>query len=357
MPRKSALGVCIFFIVAVLYLSTSIRQQQRLRNELATESLLNWREGQSAPNTNLTVNIVIASLRADDISWTQKLQIPNLNIIRYVSDSTSAKYRPPVPRKGREALIYHTYFHDFYDDLPDLSIMIHAHEDPWHMDGVLQQSMLFALSRLDLERTHERGYVNLRASWEGGCPDRIDTSKTSDESTIQEESYMREAFAANFGSVRVPRFFAGPCCSQFVVTRDTVHRHARSQYKRSMDWLVETNWSDYITGRTWEHMFPWLFRGEAIDCPVESNVYCGMYGICFEHPDDSTRYNKLWQERRDLMEATEFLREILNPQEGVKARARMKEIAAIAKAEILVALERGRVERRRSEAFNSLFKA
>lgn len=357
MPRKGAFGVCIIFIVALLYLSTGIRQQQRLRNEHATESLPSWRGGLGPPNTNLTVNLVIASLRSDDISWTQKLQIPNLNIIRYVSDSTSAVYRPPVPRKGREALIYHTYFHDFYDDLPDLSIMIHAHEDPWHMDGVLQQSMLFALSQLDLERTHERGYVNLRANWVDACPERIDTSKTSDESTIQEESYMSEAFAANFGSVKLPRFFAGPCCSQFAVAREAVQRHAKSQYKRSMDWLVETNWSDYIAGRTWEHMFPWLFRGEAIDCPVEWKVYCGMYGICFEHPHDSTRYNKLWQERRDLMEATEFLREILNPQEGVKARARMKEIDAIAKAEILVALERGKVERRRSAAYESLYRA
>ena len=191
--------------------------------------------------------------------------------------------------------------------------------------------------------------------WENACPDRIDTSRTSDESTIKEETYMREAFSANFGSAKMPRFFAGPCCSQFAVTREAVQRHARSQYKRSMDWLVETEWSDYITGRTWEHMFPWLFRGEAVDCPVEWKVYCRMYGICFERPDDSIRYNKLWQERHNLMEATEFLREILNPQAGIKARERMKEIDTILNAEILVALERGKAEDRRSAAYESLF--
>ncbi|KAJ2977707.1 hypothetical protein NQ176_g4222 [Zarea fungicola] len=80
-----------------------------------------------------------------------------------------------------------------------------------------------------------------------------------------------------------------------------------------------------------------------------------MYGICFEDPDGPSRYNKLWQEKRDLMEATEILREILDPQEGVKARQRIREIDDILRAEILVALERGKDERLRSRAFTNIF--
>lgn len=329
--------------------------QQQWR-PIRAEELLNLREGLNDLSTsNLSVNLVIASMRADDISWTSKLQIPNLKVIRYVSDAEDAQYHPPVPRKGREALIYHTYFHDFYDDLPDLSIMIHALEDPWHIEGVLQQSMLFTLSRLDLERARQRSYVNLRADWENSCPERIDTTKSKDESEIREETYMHRAFTDNFGPAEVPRFFAGPCCSQFAVTKEAIQRHPRSQYKRNVDWLVNTEWSDYIAGRVWEHLFPWLFRGEAIDCPVEWKTYCSMYGICFQNSDASTQYNKLWKEKNALMESTEILREILDPQEGVRARRRIKEIDTMLRAEVLIAMDRGKDESLRSMAYDSIF--
>ncbi len=75
-------------------------------------------------------------------------------------------------------------------------------------------------------------------------------------------------------------------------------RNPRSQYKRNMDWLINTGWTDYIAGRTWEHMFPWLFAGRPTDCPVEWKTYCRMYHVCFERPEESTRYNALWQEKR-----------------------------------------------------------
>lgn len=355
MARRSSLLFFALFTATFLYFAALVQWRA-----VPAQELPSWRPHGLASGglaSNLSVNLVLATLKADDISWTAKLDIPNLKIIRYVSDDMTAPYHPPVPRKGREALIYHTYFYDFYDDLPDLSIMVHAEENPWHIEGVLQQSMLFALSRLDLDRARQRGYANLRVNWENACPGWLDTTKTADESDKQEEPYMREAMEANFGPLEVPRILGGPCCSQFAVTREAVRRHPRGQYERSRDWLVETGLSDYISGRTWEHMFPWLFRGEATDCPREAEAYCGMYGICFERDEAPARYNRLWQEKRDLMEATELLREILNPQAGVRARARMAEIDAILREGIVDALKRGQDEARRSAAFASLFKS
>ncbi|TQV93821.1 hypothetical protein IF1G_07553 [Cordyceps javanica] len=359
--RPSPIFVALLIAACFLYFAVHTGWRHIPVRDLLGSSVLasTSTDGRAAStSSNLTVNLVLATLKSDDISWTSRLAIPNLRVIRYVSDDPTARYHPPVPRKGREALIYHTYFHDFYDDLPDLSIMIHAEERPWHMEGALQQSMLFALSRLDLGRARARGYANLRVSWENACPAWLDTTKTPDESEKQEEPYMRGAFEANFGlaPLEVPRILAGPCCSQFVVARDAVRRHPRAQYRRTRDWLVETELSDYIAGRTWEHMFPWLFRGAATDCPGEAQAYCAMYGVCFERPDDPARYNSLWQERRDLMEATEVLRELVNPQEGVKARQRMAEIDVILRENITIALRRGQDESRRSEAFANLFK-
>ncbi|KAM3551674.1 hypothetical protein ARSEF4850_007757 [Beauveria asiatica] len=363
MSRRASLLFSALFAATLLYFAAHAPVRWR---PLSAQQLPIWRSAHLASDwagtgttttSNISVHLVLATLKADDISWTSRLAIPNLRVIRYVSDDPLAPHRPPVPRKGREALIYHTYFHDYYDHLPDLSIMIHAEENPWHIEGVLQQSMPFALHRLDLDRARARGYASLRVSWENACPAWIDTTKTPETAGKQEEPYMREAFRANFGpDVQVPRILAGPCCSQFAVSREAVRRNPRSQYARSRDWLVDTELSDYIAGRTWEHMFPWLFRGAATDCPGETETYCAMYGICFDESDGGpARYNRLWQERRDLMEATEVLREILDPQEGVKARERMAEIDALLREEIIVALERGQDARQRSLAYDNLF--
>ena len=307
--------------------------------------------GGLSPTSNKSVNLVIASLEADDIAWTSKLDIPNLNIVRYISDAAKGQYYPPVPRKGREALIFLTYFYKFYDKLPDISIMIHPHEDPWHIEGVLQQSMLFSLSHLDLDVVGRRQYANLRVDWTQACPAWIDTTKTPETAVKQEEPLMHAALVENFGmsDAEVPKIMAGPCCSQFAVTKEAVLRNPRSQYKRSMDWLVATSLSDYLSGRTWEHMWPVLFKEDAIDCPPEWEVYCVMYHVCFEKRDGPSEYNALWREKEALKEDTEFWREIINPQAGVRARKRILEIELLLQAEIAVALERGRDEGIRAE--------
>lgn len=296
-----------------------------------------------AYQSNKTVNLVIASLETDDISWTAKLHLPNLKIVRYVIDAPGAEYHPPVLGKGREALVYHTYFYDFYDKLPDISIMIHPHEDPWHIEGVLQQSMAFTLSHLDLEVVRTRQYANLRVSWTQACPAWIDTTKSPEQALKQEEPYMHSAFVDNFGmsDTEVPGILAGPCCSQFAVTREAVLRNPRHQYKRSMDWLVGTSLSDYISGRIWEHMWPYLFMREAIDCPLEWKVYCAMYHVCFEDRDGPSEYNRLWKEKDALKEDIEFWREILDPQAGVRARKRIQEIEQLLEAKLKAALQRG----------------
>lgn len=327
-----------------------------------SQSSIDYQPFKITESSNITVNLVIASLKADDISWTSKLDIPNLQVIRYISDydeydEGSAKYHPPVPKKGREATIYHTYFHDFYDKLPDISIMTHAEENPWHIDGVLQQSMLFTLSHLDLQEVMKRKYANLRVMWEHACPDWINTTKTPEESFKQEEPFMREAWTSNFGGTvkDVPEILAGPCCSQFAVTRDAVRRHGREQYRRNRDWMLATEWSDYIAGRTWEHMFPFLLSGQPTDCPAEWNAYCAMYHVCFDRRSTAQKYNRLWKERKDLREQTEFLNGLIHPQAALAARQRIGEIDQILKADIEVALERGKDDDVRRKAAKGMF--
>ncbi|CAJ2502443.1 Uu.00g098370.m01.CDS01 [Anthostomella pinea] len=351
---RKTLSFVLVLIPASLYLyDTYHTARQRDAVKASSHQKINF--NQSTVDDYPTVNLVVASLLKDDISWTQNVPIPNLNIIRYVSDYLDAEFHPPVAKKGREALIYHTYMHDFYDDLPDISIMIHADETSWHVEDVLNASMTFALSHLDLDQVLERQYFNLRVSWEGACPDWINTTFLDEQDDVHklEEPYMHEAFSENFATNKVPEILGGPCCSQFAVTKDAVKRHPQSQYRQNMDWLVQTDWNDYIAGRVWEHMWPFLFRGEAVDCAIEWKAYCRMYHICF-NVRSRELVDSMAKEKKELEAKIHILKEVLDPQGGLAARKRMEEIAVTLQIELERALERGRNQTLRMEILSDL---
>jgi hypothetical protein len=86
-----------------------------------------------------------------------------------------------------------------------------------------------------------------------------------------------QAFRANFNVYEVPEILATPCCSQIAVTRERIRGVPREQYKHHINWLLNTNLPDNISGRTWEHMWQHLFLQKAIDCPIEHKAYCRLY--------------------------------------------------------------------------------
>lgn len=304
--------------------------------------------------SNLSVNLVVATIRKEDISWTQHLQIPNLNIIRYISDDPKASYHPPVA-KGREALMYLTYLHDFYGELPDVTIFVHAQERTWHSDAELWSSMLFTLSNLDLEAVVDRGYANLRVSWHGACPDWINTTHTATHGRAfkkkPEEPWMIPAFKAVFGDqIEVPETLGGPCCSQFAVTREAIRSRDRAVYARAMRWFVETDLTDYITGRIWEHMWSFLFKRQATDCPVEWKTFCRMYGVCFADQGDKDNFHQLWKQRHDMVARRGFWLELWDPQRAAREKERIAELGVELDRRLRTAMDRGRVEKAASRS-------
>lgn len=294
--------------------------------------------------TPLTINLVVASVASDDVSWTEELHnsIANLQIFRYVSDDPVAEYHPSIA-KGREALMYFTYLYDHYESLADVNIFIHAEEHPWHLDGAMQQSMRFALSQLDLEQVMQLHYFNLYTSLKGGRPEGYNTTKTTDETDVAEEPFIAEAMRANFGEdVAVPEMLIGPCCSQFAVSKEAIRSRPRSQYRHSMQWLTETDWPDQLTGRIWEHLWPWLFlHDQAVDRKTEWRTLCRMYRVCFSDSDDLQQYQAVWDERVKLLEKIGFGRELLRPWNVRKARMRLNDLSRLGRQLLLGALERG----------------
>lgn len=285
----------------------------------------------SYPET-LTTNLIIASTLQDNITWTSHLRshLPNLKVYRYISDSPDAQFHPPTPNKGREALMYFAFLRDFHDSsrtsdseddgLADINIFIHADESPWHADSALLKSMLFTITHLNLNQVLKNEYVNLRTTWGGSgehsCPDGgFNTSKTYEEGPVSEEYWMREAFEVNFPGEDVPEILAGPCCSQFAVTRKAIQSRGKEVYERAVGWLVDTDWPDQLVGRVWEHMWPWLFKSVAGDCGDEVwRTLCERFGVCFEGSSALNGFEELWAERKRLREdEIGFWKEVLRP--------------------------------------------
>ncbi|RAL63689.1 hypothetical protein DID88_003732 [Monilinia fructigena] len=208
------------------------------------------------------INLVIAAKSKEDFSWVKKLKIPKLKVLPYIADNSSAAYHTKM-NKGHEAMIYHQYFYDFYDDLPDISILIHAHERSWHIDSLHSQNIVSALNSLDLR--------------ESSTPPQAKKSPAG----IPEQRNMQNSFRANFDIYDIPEFLASPCCSQIVVVREVIQAVPRAQYNRHIEWLLESDLKDDISGRVWEHLWHYLFLRKTIDCPIEHLAYCRLYHICF----------------------------------------------------------------------------
>jgi hypothetical protein len=187
-------------------------------------------------------------------------------VVPYIADDPSALHHPEK-NKGHEAMMYLQYFYDFYDNLPDISILIHSQQKAWHIDNMLDQSMIFSLNHLDLREVQRREFLNLRVTWGVGCSTgSINTSRVLEESVHDppEEKAMQEAFRVNFNVYNVPEILATPCCSQIAVTKDKILSVPREQYQHHIKWLLDTRLPDHISGRIWEHLWQYLFLQKAV---------------------------------------------------------------------------------------------
>lgn len=308
-----ALLLCLFLLVTYEHQSGQHARDGRLDLTIQFEQAEHAEPAEDikAPNKGIvnhpiTVHLVVAATTSDDTSWTSKLKIPGLQVIHYIADDPLAAHHPPA-NKGREAMMYHTYFYDYYEKLPDIAILTHAHEVSWHMEPLLSHSLSYAISHLNLLAVEERGYANLRVSWEQACPAHINTTIKGTSDLAFEAHSTREAFLGNFADRLglmddAPEILAQPCCSQFAVTRDAIRTVKREEYLHFINWIIKSPMDEVLLGRTWEHLFQWLFTTKAVDCPIEWKTYCKMYNICFGSKREYRKYRKLEMLQEDLID-------------------------------------------------------
>ena len=85
-----------------------------------------------------SVNLVVAATTKEDYSWVKDLKVPGMVVVPYLADDLNATHHAQK-NKGHEAMMYHQYFYDFYDNLPDISILIHSQQRSWHVEQLLDQ--------------------------------------------------------------------------------------------------------------------------------------------------------------------------------------------------------------------------
>jgi hypothetical protein len=243
--------------------------------------------------------------------------------------------------------------YEFYDNLPDISIFIHGEDMQWHVEPILEGSTSYALNHLDLNEVLRRKYLNLGLSWQSACPNWINTSITIESPEFNpelkaEEPFVKKAFIDNFPSDPVPEILSAPCCSQFAVTKEAIHLLPREQYKKSVNWIINTDLPDAHSGRIWERFWQWMFLRRAVDCPEEFKALCRNYHICFESEADWEEWKSRERGRNDLAAAEALL--LKDATEGTALETHDLNWAFSALAGELGARKQRAIERGRSEA-------
>ena len=229
--------------------------------------------------SNYSQVMVIPRMKEEDITWITD-ELPGMGISVYVADDPSASLHPPR-NKGHEVMVYLTYIIDYYDDLPDIVLFMHAHRWTHHNNEFLGHDAVEMIRRLSNAHVARQGYMNMRCHWSPGCPEWLHPVSTQELLGKQEETVLSKCWSELFPLEPVPTFLAQPCCAQFALSKERLLAIPQSRFIFYRDWILRTSLSDYISGRIWEYIWQYIFTGQHSYCPAEHSCYCDGFGLCF----------------------------------------------------------------------------
>ncbi|KAJ5664710.1 hypothetical protein N7462_011523 [Penicillium macrosclerotiorum] len=247
---------------------------------------------------NYTKTLVVARIKSEDTTWIGE-ELPDWGSAVYVADDPKAPLHPPQ-NKGHEVMVYISYIIDFYENLPDVAVFMHSHQEAWHNEDLFDRDAAEILRHLSLDRVTRQGYMNIRCQFGPGCPAWMHPGALIEDETKQEEVMLARAWGELFPDQPVPSVLAQPCCAQFAVSRDRIRTIPRARFIFYRDWLLQTDLSDYIAGRIWEYLWQFVFTGQPVVCVEESVCLCDGYGVCFGGPDEFQAYRNLETEKNEL---------------------------------------------------------
>ncbi|OQE15472.1 hypothetical protein PENSTE_c028G09484 [Penicillium steckii] len=250
------------------------------------QELVGLREQYTSHVLNSTVALVLAAQRSDDLTW----------VLDYCKETGFAPFiftteqtpepgflRPPTLR-GRESPAYLSYIIEFYDNLPEYSLFIHAYPEQWHNDlfGPFTHN---TLRNIRYEAIDAHGYVNLRCQLNPGCPTAAyPLNPTQTDIEVGDiRAYFAQAYQEIFDVQRekVPGEIGNVCCGQFAVSRDQIRARSKEDYQRILDWVRTTELTnDFGVGWVLEKLWHIIFGMNSVHCPRFEQCRCDNYGWC-----------------------------------------------------------------------------
>ncbi|KAK6358987.1 hypothetical protein TWF696_000159 [Orbilia brochopaga] len=209
-----------------------------------------------------TKSVILGKTKREDATWVKR-KLPHWRSVIYSMDELeSTEYHHVSINKGNEAMAYLTYLIDYYDDLSDVNVFIHAHEEgyphAWHNEFPNSNySMVNMLQRVRIDNVHKNGYVNLRCNGNPGCNPKQPRPFNTD----SKEDILGRAFGKlwehMYGNTSFPNDVRVPCCAQFAVSRSRIREQPREFYERAREWIVGTDEED--PGRPMEYFWHIMF--------------------------------------------------------------------------------------------------
>ena len=184
----------------------------------------------------------------------------------YRSESHESKDPFKLANKGNEALVYLTYIHDNYDNLPEYAIFLHSHLSSWHSKEIV--------SVIENLKHPIKGYANL--NWEGkhGFCDTKETALVNGEFKD-----LRRILNAHWNSTLLkylgplPKVLTNHCCAQFVVTKERMRLRPKQFYSEMIHWILNSSLPDYDTSRLFEYTWGVIFGEKAdVQCPSRCEI-------------------------------------------------------------------------------------
>lgn len=250
-----------------------------------------YQTGQTKPyGSNYTRTLVISQLQDEDTAWVREelrewVESGLLKTAIYRPDDINSSLGIHEANKGHEALAYLSYIIDWYSNLSDITIFMHAHRYAWHNNALLDEDSSKMVQHLSPERVTREGYMNLRCHWDPGCPDWLKPAEMDYDEYKREQQILAKAWPELFPGEKTPNVLAQPCCAQFAVSRERIQAIPNERFVMLRDWLLHTELDDFLSGRLFEYTWQYLFTSSSIHCPSMSVCYCDGFGVCFGGPE------------------------------------------------------------------------
>lgn len=283
-------------------------ESSNLAEHIASTAIYSTSFKPGVPKTagNYTRTIVVPKLKKEDTSWLDE-EFPETRKAVYMVDDRNAPLHPPK-NKGNEAMVYLSYIIDYYDDLAETNIFIHAHRWAWHNNDLFNTDTAMTIRHLSDARVAREGYMNLRCMFYPGCPAWMRLNAKMEVEEKKEEMLVAKSWKDLFPSDPMPEILGQPCCSQFAVSGERIRAIPLEEYKRIRNWLLHTRLPNSMSGRVFEYLWHYLWTGKNVLCPAMHECYCDGFGACFKNENEFQQWFKVrFEVKRDEEEMNTWI--------------------------------------------------